>query len=205
MRKIYLAFVLTLTSFILPLNITHATVWTIFNIGNTYSPATITITLGDTVIFSIGGSHNVVEISQATYNANGSTSNGGFTLPFGGGTYIPTQVQTYYFVCVPHASVGMKGQIIVNPSTGIPSLSDEDRLLKFLPNPTSTQTRVHTGIPDGLSNNLSVFDITGKVVMTTKNIFNNHLLDVALLRKGIYFVEFQAEGYRRTSKLIISN
>ncbi len=203
MKKLY-PFIILAFLFMLYMP-SKATTWIITSPGNTFSPSTITITLGDTILFNINGSHNVVEVSQATWNANGNVSNFGFSLPFGGGMLIPTFVNTYYYVCQPHAFMGMKGQIIVNPSTGIPAVSDKDRLLKFLPNPTSTQTRVHTGIPDGLSNNLTVFDITGKVVMTTENILNNHLLDVAFLRKGIYFVEFQAEGYRRTSKLVISN
>lgn len=102
-----------------------ATTTTVTNSGNTFVPADITITQGDTVNFSITNAHDVVEVSQATYNANGNTSNGGFSLPFGGGTLIGLAPGTYYYVCTPHASLGMKGTITVNaaPSTGTPILT----------------------------------------------------------------------------------
>ncbi|HMD13089.1 MAG TPA: hypothetical protein VKI62_00545, partial [Bacteroidota bacterium] len=54
----------------------------------TFTPDTITINLGDTVIFSLGSIHSAREVTQATWNANGNTSNGGFNTPFGGGTVI---------------------------------------------------------------------------------------------------------------------
>jgi len=44
--------------------------WTINNSGNTFTSASITINLGDSVKFSIGSSHNSVEVSQATWDAN---------------------------------------------------------------------------------------------------------------------------------------
>jgi plastocyanin len=92
------------------------TVFTVTSPGNTFSPASLTITSGDTVVFSIASSHNVVEVSQTTYNSNGTTPlSGGFSLAFGGGTLFPAAltVGTHYYVCTPHASVGMKAIIIV--------------------------------------------------------------------------------------------
>ncbi|MDX1907903.1 MAG: plastocyanin/azurin family copper-binding protein, partial [Bacteroidia bacterium] len=92
------------------------TVWTINDSGLTFTPATITINLGDTVNFVLSATHNAREVSQATWNANGTTAlAGGFQAPFGGGTILPAQlgVGTHYYVCTPHASFGMKGTIIV--------------------------------------------------------------------------------------------
>ncbi len=92
------------------------TVFTINNSGNTFTPANITITFGDTVNFVIAGSHDAREVSQTTYNANGNTAlPGGFQTPFGGGMVLPAQlaVGTHYFVCTPHAAFGMKGIITV--------------------------------------------------------------------------------------------
>ena len=99
---------LTLTGF--------STVWPVFNIGNTFSSATITINFGDTVNFLISGSHDAREVSLMTWNANGNTALfGGFQTNFGGGMVYPTQlgVGSHYYVCTPHASMGMKGIIIV--------------------------------------------------------------------------------------------
>ena len=109
MRKVYFAFVAVLMSLS-----SFAATTIVTNAGNTYTPADITITQGDTVLFNITNSHDVVEVSQATYNANGATSNGGFTLPFGGGQLTGLAPGTYYYVCTPHAAIGMKGTITVN-------------------------------------------------------------------------------------------
>ena len=67
-----------------------ATIETVKNNGNTYTPASITITAGDTVFWDISLSHDVVEVDSSTYATNGTTSNGGFTLPFGGGSQVFT-------------------------------------------------------------------------------------------------------------------
>jgi plastocyanin len=93
---------------------TQATTYTVINSGFTFSPASLTISVGDTVVFSLAGSHNTVEVSQATWNANGNTPlSGGFSTPFGGGTVIFSTAGSHYYVCSPHASGGMKGVINV--------------------------------------------------------------------------------------------
>lgn len=202
MKKLYS--LILLSSLLFVVETSNATTWNITNSGFTFSPAAITINLGDTVMFNIQTSHNVVEVTMSTWNANGNTSNGGFQLPFGGGMFVPTVAKTYYYVCQPHAGNGMKGQIVVNNSTGIPTPDEFDYVLNFMPNPTSKNTRIHTGYPDGISNTISVFDITGKLIFSQKDILNNHLLDVSLFRNGIYFVEFKSENYLRTKKLVVS-
>ena len=91
-----------------------ATIHTVTTPGFNFSPSTLNIALGDTVEFSIGTAHNVLEVSQATWNANGNTPlPGGFSLPFGGGTLMLQNSGTYYYVCEPHAGGGMKGTITV--------------------------------------------------------------------------------------------
>ncbi len=86
--------------------------------GLVYNPDSISITQGDAVQFQIGGSHDAREVSQATYNANGNAWNGGFQTAFGGGLVNLPNLGTYYYVCTPHASFGMKGRIFVQPYTG---------------------------------------------------------------------------------------
>jgi plastocyanin len=91
-----------------------AQTFTITTVGFTFSPATLTISAGDTVNFSLPSDHDAVEVSKATWDANGTTSNGGFSIPFGGGSHTFAQPGAYYYVCAAHASLGMKGTIIVN-------------------------------------------------------------------------------------------
>ncbi|HUL42738.1 MAG TPA: plastocyanin/azurin family copper-binding protein [Bacteroidota bacterium] len=106
---------------VLSVSMSFATSHKIMNSGTTFSPATLTIAAGDTVVFSIASIHNAVEVSQATWNADGITSNGGFSVPFGGGTIVLSAVGTHYFVCQAHASMGMKGIITVTPAAPPPS------------------------------------------------------------------------------------
>jgi plastocyanin len=86
---------------------------TVTNAGFSFSPSLLTINAGDTVRFQLDTIHNAVEVSQATWNANGNTPNGGFSVGFGGGDVLFTTPGTYYYVCQPHAGSGMKGRIVV--------------------------------------------------------------------------------------------
>lgn len=130
MKKIYLSILASMF-----VAISFATVHTVTNSGQTFSPAALTISVGDTVVWTIGASHNVVEVDMATYTANGNTAlAGGFSTPFGGDTVIfdLSSAGMYYYVCDPHAAAGMKGTINVTPlaaSTGnliITMISDGD-------------------------------------------------------------------------------
>ncbi len=113
----------------------RAAVHEILSSGFTFSPSSITITSGDTVVFTISLSHNAVEVSQATWDVNGTTPlGGGFSVPFGGGSVVLTAVGTRRYVCTNHAGSGMKGTITVNPATPPPntitirSVADQDGL-----------------------------------------------------------------------------
>ncbi|HLF13400.1 MAG TPA: plastocyanin/azurin family copper-binding protein [Bacteroidota bacterium] len=95
---------------------------TVTTSGFTFSPATLTITDGDTVVFVLSGIHDAMEVSQATWNVNGSTPlAGGFSVPFGGGEIVPSGTGTHYYVCENHVLSGMKGRIIVDPAVLPPS------------------------------------------------------------------------------------
>ena len=101
-----------------------STTVTINNVSNSFSPSTVTITDGDSVKFLLTNAHDAREVNFTTYSTNGNTSlSGGFQTAFGGGTVLPAQlaVGAHYYVCTPHASIGMKGIIIVQacatPST----------------------------------------------------------------------------------------
>ena len=87
---------------------------TVTNAGFTFSPADITINAGDSVQWQLASIHTVLEVTQQTWNANGNTAKaGGFSTPLGGGTVKFDTPGTYFYVCEPHASIGMKGKITV--------------------------------------------------------------------------------------------
>jgi plastocyanin len=120
--------------FILAASPAVATKHTVTASGFTFSPSTLTITEGDTVVFTLSLLHDALEVSHATWNINGTTAlPGGFSVAFGGGEAVPSGVGTHYYVCENHVlSFGMKGSIIVNPavaafsSVSISSIVDRD-------------------------------------------------------------------------------
>ena len=91
------------------------TSYTIKTLGMTFSPDTVICDVGDTIHFILGQYHNAVEVDYSIFLSGGNTSNGGFSFGYGAsGIHIPTNAQTYYYVCQPHASSGMVGVIIAN-------------------------------------------------------------------------------------------
>ena len=91
------------------------TSYTITTVGMSFSPDTIHCDVGDTINFILGGYHNAVEVSDSTWLAGGNTSNAGFSFGYGAtGMFIPEECHTFYYVCQPHASLGMKGVIVAH-------------------------------------------------------------------------------------------
>ncbi len=86
----------------------------ITNSGFTFTPDEVSIKAGESIEFSVSSSHNVVEVSEETWHANGATSNGGFSVDFGATKTITFRnTGMYYYVCQPHAGMGMKGKVVV--------------------------------------------------------------------------------------------
>jgi len=175
---------------------------TISSSGFSFSPATLTITVGDDIIFNLESNHNVVEVSQATWNANGSTAlSGGFEVAFGGGTVSAAflTVGTHYYVCQSHVSSGMKGTIVVQNTTGI-----EDRSMppgfSVYPNPAHTSITIDAE-ENNSGNKLYISDLAGRIVATIKPEQEITTVDLSGLPYGTYFIG-QADRRKRSVKLI---
>lgn len=182
------------------MGIVKAATTTVTNSGNTFTPNQISIQQGDTVNFSIGGSHNVVEVSQQTWDANGSTSNGGFTLGFGGGELVFNTPGTYYYVCEPHASLGMKGVIEVSPVSAFADIGKSREIfINAYPNPVSDQLSLEFNLPEPTKVYIELFDITGRSV---RNLIQNEyssgihteILDLGDLMPGKYFIHYKTNS-----------
>lgn len=200
-------FILVITSSI-GLSVTH----TIGNSGTTFVPSSITINLGDTVKFVIESIHNAVEVSEATWNANQATSNGGFTVPFGGGTVVLTQAKKYYYVCQPHAEFGMKGTITVTQITDVKNLEgkepNEFALMQNYPNPFNPETEIRFTIQDAGFTSLKVYDVIGREVTTLvdKNMSPGEYSvtwNAANKPSGMYFYQLKSAGIDKTRRMIL--
>jgi len=190
---------LTLFSVITP---AMSTTWTINNSGFAFTPDTIRILFGDDVNFSLESSHDVLEVSQESWDANGTTAlESGFSLPFGGGSLSMSQlsVGTHWYVCTVHASTGMKGVIIVESATDIPLSRPEDRV-SFYPNPVFDMLTIESN-QDLLGSTFSFSDLTGKLILSGHINQESVSIDVSSFKTGIYLLQV-GESRRRTFKVI---
>jgi plastocyanin len=184
---------------------------TVTNSGTTFSPSAVIINSGDTVVFQLSNSHNVVEVSQATYNANGNTSNGGFSLPFGGGSIKLSNAGVYYYVCSPHASLGMKGTITVNAASGVQNIeSNPDLTMYSLPSSNSIKVTFDNTSISKVS--YSLITSNGKVIYTKGNVnktagkVEEYIQPNFKLTPGLYILKVQtSDGARLAGKVFIRN
>jgi plastocyanin len=194
-----------LTSFVASYAAKHV----VTNSGQTFSPASITINKNDTIQFQIGSFHNVVEVSQTTWNANGNTSNGGFTLPNGGGELKFTQAGTFYYVCEPHAANGMKGTITVNETTGVQAINFIDKFQVFAL-PGSNTIKISYNLNQSSVMRYSIYKLSGEKVyskITSKHEVgevNDLLTFEKELPMGVYILEAIVNNRKYTRKLFIT-
>lgn len=175
--------------------------------GFTFNPDTLNITAGDSVHFTLSSIHNALEVSQATWSANGGTSNGGFSIPFGGGGFRFNTAGTYYYVCTNHVTMGMKGVIIVTGGVGI---EDEIKpLFSLQAYPTRVEERLTLNIEMSVSQAVSiqVINMLGEVVYTEQQVAlvsgkNTRYIDFSAFKSGAYFVRVAAGNEMKTLKVI---
>ena len=199
MKRFFLSCSLVLIS-IAAFSTTH----TITNSGFEYSPSTITINLGDDISFDLESMHNVIEVNQATWNANGNTALlSGFQTAFGGGLVPASKLGagTHYYVCGPHASSGMKGIIIVANTTGVEEVKQLPEMIVY-PVPSANLLTIRTNI------NLSGFqflitNLSGQVVSTGYLNDITTAVDISQFEPGIYIV--RAGAQRKQSVRFVKN
>lgn len=69
-----------------------------------FIPSEFNCSLGDTVYFILGPSHDMIQVNEINFNKNTPYPlKGGFNLGFGKSSFfIPTEAKKYYFVCATH-------------------------------------------------------------------------------------------------------
>jgi len=88
--------------------------------GFTFTPDSVTIEEGTTVTFELSANHTALEVAENTWN-DGATDplDGGFSVAAGQtGSVVPSGLGTHWYVCEPHADIGMKGTIEVVAAAG---------------------------------------------------------------------------------------
>lgn len=178
--------------------------WTVTSSGFKFSPATITINHGDTVNFNIGSSHDAVEVSMATYDSKGNTPLPGFSAPFGGGKVLPAQlaVGTHYYVCTPHASMGMIGTIVVQNTTGVADL-EKQPVISVYPNPSSGMFQLTINeLHESNRYTLEVLNLLGEKVYASGITTTKSNIDLSNTSNGIYFIKI-SDGHNLITRRVI--
>jgi len=162
---------------------------TITNTGNTFTPSAITISYGDSILFKLGQTHTVTEVSESIWEADeASPLLKGFYLPNGGGLLTPAELTEgiHYYVCAAHVTLGMKGKIFILGPTNFAQNIPQPQLSLF-PNPAQDVISIKiTG--DLIGSTISVWDITGKLILTKQLTNDLYLLSIKNLENGTYFL-----------------
>lgn len=164
----------------------------------TFSPANLTVDIGDTVRWTnTSGSHNV-NGTTATYPSNPESFGNaiGMSWTF---DYVFSIAGLYDYQCDVHVLSGMTATITVSPPVGFPVESAEESFTVF-PIPSSGQV-VITGKH---FSTLEVLDITGKTVEVFNYRSPSLTLDLSSYKKGIYFVRAgDPDSYREVRKVVL--
>ncbi len=199
---------LLLSAFFLAAAAGFSSTSTITNSGYEFTPAALTIAMGDDVNFVLEAMHNAREVSQATWNANGNTAlPGGFTVPYGGGNVAASFLTTgiHYYVCAPHAALGMKGTISVINTTGITENLLKEGISVF-PNPSYGKFQLKVNNPQVLKPfNLGIYDVLGNRVYTKSELLQADIINVEIsdLPRGTYLIRFDEGEESYCRKIII--
>lgn len=207
MKKIYALFLLLSIAFV-----TKATSYTVTISGFSYSPATLTVNIGDVVTIQASAGHPLAEVDQTTWNANGtSTLSTGFGVKTSNYTFTVSSNNTMYYVCTAHATLGMKGQIVVN-SVGVNEQQISFNNVNVFPNPASNKAQIEFSSVGNNFVNVILFDITGRKIeniylnfeaVNGKNTITYKLPDY--LNSGNYFIEISSGNQKMSKKLIVLN
>ena len=205
MKKIYSVLLLSILAIGM-----KATSYTITTVGTSYSPATLTVSVGDVVTINSSASHPLAEVSQTTWNANGTaTLSTGFGNKSSNYTFTITAATDIYYVCTAHVSFGMKGKIIVS-TVGIKEQAEAISNVNIFPNPAKDQFSVKFNSTDNGNVTAKIYSICGQEIetfvvnkefnagVTTLNFdLQNHI------PAGVYFVQLNYNSKKVTRKLII--
>ncbi len=151
-----------------------STIVPVVDSGFTFSPQTITVNAGDTVNFSLASIHN----TQLA---------GGFSAPFGGGFVFTAQLTTgtHWYVCQPHAAMGMKGRIIVQSLAGITE-NELQKSISVYPNPVNSEVIIN--FDQVVHGTLQLSNTLGEVLEQTQINASVFILDLGDKPKGVYFI-----------------
>lgn len=205
MKKVFLPILLAFASYA---SMAQHMKYNIITDGFDFSPDSITVMPKDTVIFTIGGTHDLTQVDSSTWAKNGATPIPNAFFIEGGATdtLIFDTTGVFYYVCSIHANGGMKGKIVIEEdiTTSLPVNLASTNGIRIFPNPV--QSNVHVQFPQATQvQSISVVNTQGTEVLnqSVQSSISSHNLNVENLEKGIYQVVISAPDKRYVSKIVV--
>lgn len=205
MKKFILPFCICLAVFQ-----ANATQYTISTKGLAFEPGTLTVRVGDTILFDPGPGFTATEVSATTWKLNGNRSLVSENAP---GAFdfeekailIPQQEGNRYFVCKWHHTTGMKGYIkVLGPGDQTPAV--ENLHMNIYPIPTQNNLYLNILGDSDIPAILEIMDINGRKVMDlgAKQVLSNGVkpIDVSMLAPGIYYLVVTVNSNIRSLRFV---
>ena len=169
---------------------------TVIASGMTFTPANVTINVGDTVEWqNTSGFHNV-NGTQSTFASNpedfGNAVGSGWTY-----SHVFTTVGVNDYRCDVHFGSGMVGTVTVQTGTNV-NLVDAEEEIKMYPNPTS-KNLFFKGYKK--INSVIIYSLSGEKIK--EEILTSGKISVSDLESGVYFVKINNDDGVITRRLII--
>ncbi|MBN2520591.1 MAG: T9SS type A sorting domain-containing protein [Bacteroidales bacterium] len=107
-------------------------------------------------------------------------------------SYTPTQSGDYYAVISDGVCESLPSNIISYYRTDVELINDESNNISIYPNPTSGIFHIDFNSVSG-SKDLIIYDITGKFIRHIQTPYNQLLVDLNSVSKGLYFIRVDTE------------
>ncbi len=190
MKNIIYIFIFVLISFSTKATIHIVKVWDGYQ---QFLPNQITIQLGDTIHWLPLDQPSAIHTVTSTTIPSGAIS---FDQIWQAPAdtffqYIPQVAGVYNYVCTPHASNGMTGSFtVVSGTTAVFEIeSNKSKIIAF-PNPTVGSINI---VDENIGYPFRIYNIIGKVIL---NGITAKEIDLSNLKRGIYFLEINADKVR---------
>jgi plastocyanin len=209
MKRLYSLIIITLL-LILSNTVFSQTSYAVEVSNNVFTPAQLTISVGDTVRWTnTQGFHNVVADDNSFTSGAASSSSWVYEFVF-------NTVGSFPYYCSVHGGtggVGMSGVITVEEPTGVTGVNikvDKFELNQNYPNPFNPVTNISYQLPIRSHITLKVYNIIGNEVATLVNeekpagTYNVQFTTNNLqLSSGVYFYRIQAGSFIEAKEMIL--
>ena len=175
-----------------------------------YTPDSLTVQVGDSVIISANTFHPLVQVSQSSWESKVATPlAGGFGTHTTAYTFVATIPETIYYVCSAHVGVGMMGRIFVENTTPvIEKITDAAPKISISPNPVSTIGHIKLNQKMTGYVQVKIYSYSGEIIQEIStsgfdSADGSIPFDAGSMENGVYLLVISDEIQSSTVKFIV--